>query len=178
LKKSLSKKLGTKNVRTLIAVAALVYAGALVFGLYNTFAGTGKGVAYNWKDGTSPTYYKSVSNMPDGWDFVSFSSTLDSGKVDTFGIWVPVSDPMIGSRDLQITDTGEDVKALQGALNAVRATDQTDEYYFNQVPSNGIYDQTTTNAVYTLQGFFSQEQTGAADLNFQSSLYKLVTTAE
>ena len=169
----------SKRTRSLVIVfIALLFSGAIVFALFRTFAGSGTGIAYNWKEGTSPTYYGKVSNMPEGWDFVTFSSTLVNNKVESFGIWVPMATPMIGSRDLQISDSGDDVKALQIALNAVRTTDDTDEYYFDKVPTDGTYDQITTNAVYTLQGFFDQELTGAADLNFQSSLYRLVTTAQ
>ena len=170
------KKLNKKTRNIVIVVVALLLSGAIIFALLWAFASTGKGVAYDWKVGTSPTYYKSVSSMPDGWVFVRFSSTLKNGKVESFGIWVPVSEPIIGSRNLQTLDTGEDVKALQVTLNAARTPDQNDDYYFDKVPIDGIYDQATTNAVYTLQGFFNQDQSGVADLNFQSSLYKLVTT--
>jgi len=172
------KKLNKKTRNIVIVVVALLFSGAIIFALFKTFAGTGNGVAYDWKDGSSPSYYKSVGTVDEGWDFVTFTSTLENGKVDEFGIWVPVSSPMIGSRDLQITDNGEDVKALQVALNTARTTDETDEYFFDQVPTTGTYDQSTANAVYMMQEYFEQEANGAADLNFQSSLYQLVTTAE
>lgn len=168
--------LDDKKKKKLFAfVITFIVMGVSAYFLINMYAGTGTGVAYNWKTGNIESEYQKVNTMPEGWDFVQYTSTLENSKLEKVGLWVPISDPMIGSRDLQIEDGGEDVSALQITLNLVRSEDEVDPFYFDKVIVSGLYDQATTDAVYVLQEFFEQEQTGVADLNFQSSLYGFIT---
>lgn len=133
-------------------------------------------MAYDWRSGTSPSFYKKVNAEPSGWDYVDFSSTLEDGTSHQFGIWVPIAVPMIGSRDLQAGDNGDDVKALQRTLNLIRTNDDTDPYYYDVIPVSGTYDQSTADAVYTLQDYYGLAQNGIADFNFQASLYEQAVT--
>lgn len=134
------------------------------------------GVAFDWQKGEVLNNYEVVSFMPDGWSFVSFDSKSSEGITYATEFWAPMATPQIGSRTVKISDIGDDVKTLQTGLNMLRTDDKTDEYFFEPLIVNGIFDETTVNAVKILQRFFDQNQSGEADINFQASVYGQITS--
>jgi hypothetical protein len=161
--------------RTTTLLLSIAIASVIMFSIY-TFAGTTGGAAYDWRNGEIINNYGKVANMGPGWTLISFISEYEDGSSENFEMWTPVSNPAIGSRDLKSGDTGEDVTALQKTINLLRVSDPNDSYYFREITNIGTYDENTEIAVFVLQEFFDLEATGLADLSFQSSLYKQITT--
>lgn len=56
----------TKTKKRIIITAVLVLSGLAVFGIFNSFAGTGEGVAYDWRKPKVEFNYNKMSKMPEG----------------------------------------------------------------------------------------------------------------
>lgn len=154
---------------------AFVITGLIGFAVFS-FAGTDSGPVYNWKTGEIQDDYKFATSMGADWTFVKFISEYEDGTTEEKGLWVPVGEPVVGSREMMLEDMGDDVSSLQTTLNVIRTDDPNDPFYYPQLLVTGKYDQATEAAVYLLEGYYELDQDGVADLAFQSSLYEQVTT--
>jgi hypothetical protein len=160
----------------LIFATAVYLGGSYLFRNYSVALGSYSAVAYDWKKGEILNDFKPVTNMPDDWILVYFDSENIDGSKETIKVWVPTGTPEVGSRLMKYSDKGDDVTALQSAINLIRSDDKTDQYYFDELQKTGEFDAPTRNAVNILQKYFGQNQTGDADFNFQASLYSQLTS--
>jgi hypothetical protein len=167
-----------KKHKLVLFIVSLLLAGGLVLVLAYSFAGSGSGPAYDWRKGEIVENYKTFTSMPEGWDFVTFTSVYEDDSAKEVGFWMPIGNPAVGSRELRLGDSGDDVRALQASLNLIDSDDTNDQYYFKPLNITGNFDAQTQEAVKKLQPYFGLDQTGTADMDFQTDLYDQIGTPD
>lgn len=136
------------------------------------------GVAFEWKNDQILNNFEPVDVMEEGWDKAYLSTKIDGNENYDFFVWVPSCDFLPGSRELTVGMKGDDVTALQSALNIVKSKDNESNLSYSALDKNGVYDEKTKSAVESAQEFFGLEKDGIANLDFQANLYSQITTGQ